>query len=640
MPFIKPYESSVPLAAGIQSRPAQVVGNGMGALAQGVSRFGEQRHKRQLEQDDSDLIATQARLRATLAERRQQAGLDGSAANPEWLEKEREYAESEFDKTVSKMRTDDGRRIGQGRQAILLAEETQRWIATQANASAAQQKTQLQEVEDLTLQAVQKDPSGYNVATADFLANLEGPAYDSLDKPFKEGYSREFKARSARAFLDGTEQAHGSAAALLALDTVRENMPAAQYTSLRDHFTNRAKTERATQRESEQLVFFRRVDAMVARGNNPTDAVTDAVADKLISAEQGSAIDKQYIKHVELQQKIANADAAFRIGDLVGFAAVDPAIQTQVADAWLTEQRRAYGAADPETRKQIAGGIVEKGVNLDYVFPGMKAALRASPHGENFAGVVDEYLTLKGFDPYYASKLASPDQQARFEVYSVSKRAGMSDNQALEFARSVTPERVASARKFLHSEEGKPELANMRAAVADRSGLLTGDMLNGRQAANEIIEYATLLMAGNPSAPIDDIVASAQTAYESQNMRVGNVWIPRIFLGSVPAASMPDVTTRVLRRLPELLKKNELPVLDGDYAVAPDDLSPLDGRMQVYDPMRRPIPGLRLGPVEFRAEYQRMQGEGFVSELARRNPWDVPPLTPERRLREFRKSMK
>src|SRR3990167_11429320 len=94
MPFIKPYESSVPLAAGIQSRPAQVVGNGMGALAQGGSRFGEQRHKRQLEQDDSDLIATQARLRATLAERRQQAGLDGAAANPEGLGKKKEDAEA------------------------------------------------------------------------------------------------------------------------------------------------------------------------------------------------------------------------------------------------------------------------------------------------------------------------------------------------------------------------------------------------------------------------------------------------------------------------------------------------------------------------------------------------------------------
>src|SRR3990167_3285097 len=117
MPFIKPYEASVPLAAGIQSRPARVVDNGMGALAQGVNRFGEQRHKRQLEQDDSDLIATQARLRATLAERRLQAGLDGSAADPEWLEKEREYAESEFDKTGSKIRTDDGRRIGQGRRS-------------------------------------------------------------------------------------------------------------------------------------------------------------------------------------------------------------------------------------------------------------------------------------------------------------------------------------------------------------------------------------------------------------------------------------------------------------------------------------------------------------------------------------------
>jgi len=639
MPFIKPYESSVPLAAGIQSRPAQAVDNGMGALAQGVSRFGEQRHKRQLEQDDSDLIATQARLRATLAERRQQAGLDGSAADPEWLEKEREYAESEFDKTVSKMRTDDGRRIGQGRQALLIGEESQRWLATAANASAAQQKTQLQEVEDLTLQAVQKDPSGYNVATADFLANLEGPAYGSLPKDFKDGYGREFKARSARAFLDGTEQAYGSAAALRALDTVREDMPAAQYTSLRDHFTNRAKVEQASQRESEQLVFFRRVDAMVSRGNNPTDAVTDAVADKLISAEQGSAIDKQYIKHVELQQKIANADAAFRIGDLVKFAAVEPAIQTQVADAWLAGQRQVMASADPETRKQIAGGIVEKGVNLDYVFPGIKAALRASPHGENFAGVVDEYLTLKTFDPYYASKLASPDQQARFEVYAASKLAGMPDGQALEFARSITPERVTNARKFLHSEEGKPELANMRATLTDRSGWGTGDMLNGRQAANEVVEYAALLMAGNPSAPIEDIVASAQSAYESQNMRSGNVWIPRRFVGSIPAPSMQDVTSRVLRRLPDVMRASDLPVLDGDYAIAPDDLSPRDGRMQVYDPMLRPIPGLRLGPTEFRAEYQRMQGEGYVDALTRRSG-TVPPLTPERRLREFRESMK
>lgn len=611
MPFIRPYESAVsPMTGGIDVPRAQsgATARALTGFGQALGALGDRLHQRDLEQDDADSVAAVAQLKAEMAERRQQAALSGEAANPEWLDKEREYAEERLGKASETLRTESGRQRAQQRAVILVSEETQRLIATQATVAAGIQKNQLQQVEDLTLRAIQKDPTTRAGAVESFLEDLEGPAYSRLSKDVKEDYVRQFRFKAARAFLDGTEQAYGSSAALAAIDTVRDEMPAEQYTALRDHFTNREKLEQAKDRELEQYRLFRAIDDVITGGGDPRDMIEAGVGGKLLSAEQATSLHTKYDKYVEHQQKIANAAAAFRVGDSVSFAEVEPAVRKEVADAWVAEQLTDYAQADPIGKKVIANQIVKKGVDMDYVFTGIKNSLRTPPHGPGFEAAVDLYRSLENFDPYYASKYVSEDQRARFDVYASAVQGGATAEQALEFARAITPERVSKARQMLNSVEGKTLKDDLRARLTDRPFWFTGDMLNGQQAADAIIDRATVLLAGNPGADTETILDAAQKAYESRNVRMGQLWVPREFVSGVPADRMATVADSVLARLPDVLRKNNLPVVDGQYALAPDGASERDKRLQVYDPQGFPVPGLRFGPDDFKAEYRALQG--------------------------------
>lgn len=613
MPFIKTYEPSVSPSVSAPMRRAEAVAadGGLSALGAGIASLEQAIERRQIEQDDTDAVTAAAELKAKLAERRKQAALDGKAAEPDWLEQERDFAQAEWETTLGNLRTDTGRQRAKQRQAVLLSEETNRWIATQSSTAAGLQKNKLQNVEDVTLRAIQQDPSGRALAVENFLDDLDGPAYAQLSKDVKDDYARQFRYKAARAFLDGTEQAHGSAAALAVLDTVREEMPAEQYTSLRDHFTNRSKQEDAQEREAEQYKLFQTIDAMIESGGDPRKLITAAVEDKLLSAEQAFSQHERWQKEVELRQKIANADAAFRLGDLVSFSGVEPSIRKTVADRWVAEQMQAYAAGDPDQQRFIANQIVKKGVQMDYTFTGVQTSLRANPQGAGFTQAVDLYRSLEAFDPYYASKYVSEDQRARFDVYSNAVLGGATEETALELARGITPEAIAKTRKLFGSEEGRTTRDALKAALSDKPYWFTGEMINGHQAANAVMERAAVMLAANPSADIESVVESARVAYESQNVRMGNLWVPRAFMSGVPADRMADIAGSVTARLPDVLRANNLPVVDGNYVLAPDATSARDSRLQVYDPTGFPVPGLRFGPEDFKAEYRALQGKEY-----------------------------
>jgi len=632
MPNIKVYESNTSPRVGVPAAPrVPVVDNGLRALGAGFSRLGEAVEKRKIEQDDTAAVTAAAELKEKLAERRRQAILDGTAAEPEWMDREREFAQTELETVTGNLQTEHGKRRAQERNAVLLAEETNRWIATQSTVAANVQKNQLQSVEDITLRAIQQDPSGHAAAVESFLEDLEGPAYAQLPKDVKEDYARNFRYKAAREFLNGTEQAHGSSAALKLLDTVRDEMPAEQYTALRDHFANRAKQQEAQDRETEQFTLFKRVRETIDTGGDPSRMLSAAVEDKLMTAEQALSWYENYLKEVELRKKRADADAAFRLGDLVSFAQVERSLQQDVADAWAAEQTRAYAEAPTvEDKRQIAGAIVQKGVDMDFVFTGMKTKLRAAPHGPAFAQAVDLYRSLEAFDPYYASKYVSEDQRARFDIYINAVQGGATQEQALDMARTVTPEAVAKTRKLLGSPEGRSTREALQAAMKDKPWS-TQEMVNGQQAAAAVLDRATLMLAANPAADIESLVETARTAYENQNVRMGNMWVPRAFLSGVPADRMAGVAGSVTSRLPEVLRANKLPVADGDYVLAPDAASARDSRLQVYDPTGFPVPGLRFGPDDFKAEYRRMQGSEYKKAVEARKSGGVSPDEYKRR---------
>lgn len=611
MPFIKTYESQVAPAGVIAGEKAPTTGNdgGFGTLAEGLQHATSNIYHRQLEKDDAETVVGIAQLKAELAERRQAATVSGDAANPDWFDNEREYAQERLGTVSGSMRTADGRRAAQIRTEQFLSEETPRWLSTQATVAAQLQKNQLQSVEDLTLRAVQADPTTHGEATAAFLSDIDGPAYVKMSRDVKEDYARQFKYKSARAMLDGTEKQYGSEAALFALDGVRDQMPAEQYTSLRDHFTNRARQEVAKDKEQEQYKLYQRVSELTKAGGNPIGLIDSGVENKLLTAEQGIGLREKYDKYVEHQQKVSAANTAFHVGDFVSFDAIEPKVKKDAADAWLAEQTARYVATDADGKKAVASEIVRKGVEMDYVFDGLKNSLRASPHGEGFGAAVDLYRSLETFDPYYANKYVSDDQRARFEVYSAAAKGGATHEQALSFAQNITHENIVKARKLIREGEGKTYADDIRGQLND--GPWLKGMLNSRQAADAVIDRVVTQVAGNPSIDTATAVKSAIKMYESKNAQIGQMWMPRSFLSGVPADKMTDVADHLITRLPEVLRQNKLPVSDGKYALAPDYKSDRDGRLQVYDPAGFPVPGLRFGPEDFKAEYRTLQANAY-----------------------------
>ena len=617
MPFIRPYESTVSPVAGELDVPraqGSVTAQALTGFGQSVSALGERLRQRDLEQDDADSISAVAELKAEMAERRQQAALSGEAANPEWLDKEREYAEERLGKASENLRTDSGRQRAQQRAVLLVSEETQSLLKTQATTAAGIQKNQLQQVEDLTLRAVQKDPTTRGAAVESFLEDLEGPAYSQLSKDVKEDYARNFRFKAATAFLDGTEQAYGSSAALAALETVRDEMPADQYTAKRDHFMNREKAEKAKDREQEQGRLLRAIDTTMRSGGDPSGLIEAGLGDKLLSGEQYASLYSRYDIYVEHQRKVAAADTAFRAGKLVDFTRVEPAIQKEVTNRWVAEQTEAYKQADPVGRRLIAGEIIKKGVEMDYVFEGTKAELRASPQSPEFEAAVDLYRVFENFDPYYAGKYVSEDQRARFDVYESAVRSGIPKEDARVLAQQVTPERVTKARQMFNSEEGREFKADILKRLSDAPWSLA-DMLNGRAASAAVLDNVITRLAGNPNADIDTLIDASQKAYEAANVRMGRLWVPRDFVKGVPADRMADVAEDILTGIPAVLRSNGLPVLDGQYMLAPDQASARTKKLQVYDPEGLPVTGLRFGPEDFKVAYRNLQEKAYQQAL-------------------------
>lgn len=610
MPFIKTYDASVTPGGEIPSGRAPNLGDGgVGALAKGFSNLGANIYRRDLEKDDADAVAETARLRSELAERRQAAALNGEAADPEWVAKEREYTQERLGTLSGNMRTNDGRRATQMRTAQLLADENGRWLATQASVSANLQKNQLRDVEDLTLRTVQKDPTTHGESVTGFIADLDGPAYSQLSKDVKEDYARQFRINAARAMLTGTEERYGSQAALKALEGLRDEMPADQYTAFRDHFANRAKQEAAQDREVEQGRLLRTIRQTMTSGGDPSPLIDAGLKNKLLSGEQYASQLAQYDAYVDHRRKVATASEAFRAGNLVNFEAVEPTIRKEVADTWWAEKTAQYKNASPDGKAAIANDIASKGVEMDYVFAGLKTSLRATPHGEGFSAAVDLYRSLEAFDPYYASKYVSEDQRARFEVYTNSMRGGAAPDQALVFAQNVTPETIAKTRK-LFTGDGRKSAADIQARLEDKPWSLAS-MMNGRQAADAVMDRVVTQLAGNPSLDVETAIDSAIEIYESQNVPVGSLWVPRSFLSGVPARRMADVADRLATRIPDVLREDKIPVMEGKYSLAPDYGSDRDGLLQVYDPLGNPLPGMRFGPKHFKRQYEMMQGEEY-----------------------------
>lgn len=633
MPRIPIYESQVSPTAQIPFTPASAANGdgGLVALGEGLAQLGQNVYRRQYEQDDADSVEATAKLRTALAERRQQAAIDGTAADPEWVAKEREWAEEQIAQVAGNLRTADGKKRASTRGALALHQETEQALLVQAKTVAALQKNKLQAAEDLALRAIQADPASRAVAVENFLADLEGPAYSRLPADMKEEYTRQFRYKAAREFLNGTEMKFGAAAALEELDSVRDEMPAEQFAALRDHFTTRVKAEKAKNKEVEQLAAFRRIDDLIRDGGNPKALIDTAVKKEVLSAEQGFALEKQWVKYVELQRKVAEAGAAWRAGDRAMFDRVKPSIREEAINRWMAEKNAELDNAAPEQRPRIAHEIARKGVEMDYVFPALKARLETPPHGPGFAAAVDLYRSLDAYDRYYASQYVDAAQRARFDIYVDAVAGGADDKTAMELARTVTPEAIAKTRKLLQSQDGKNVRAIVEDALSDRPGWFTGDMLNGREATDAVMEGIAARLAGNPAADINKVAEAAVKAYEDAHLRVGNLWVPRAAVRGIPADEMLPVVERVQRGIPDVLRELKFPVVEGEYRVAPDRLSSRDGKLQVFDPEGLPIPGFRLGAADFQREYREQKAKEYSDAVAARSSGGVTPEEYKRR---------
>lgn len=633
MPRIPIYESQVSPTAQIPFTPASAANGdgGLVALGAGLAQLGQNVYRRQYEQDDADSVEATAKLRTALAERRQQAAIDGTAADPEWVAKEREWAEEQIAQVAGNLRTADGKKRASARGALALHQETEQALLVQAKTVAALQKNKLQAAEDLALRAIQADPASRAVAVENFLADLEGPAYSRLPADMKEEYTRQFRYKAAREFLNGTEMKFGAAAALEELDSVRDEMPAEQFAALRDHFTTRVKAEKAKNKEVEQLAAFRRIDDLIRDGGNPKALIDTAVKKEVLSAEQGFALEKQWVKYVELQRKVAEAGAAWRAGDRAMFDRVEPSIREEAINRWMAEKNAELDNAAPEQRPRIAHEIARKGVEMDYVFPALKARLETPPHGPGFAAAVDLYRSLDAYDRYYASQYVDAAQRARFDIYVDAVAGGADDKTAMELARTVTPEAIAKTRKLLQSQDGKNVRAIVEDALSDRPGWFTGDMLNGREATDAVMEGIAARLAGNPAADINKVAEAAVKAYEDAHLRVGNLWVPRAAVRGIPADEMLPVVERVQRGIPDVLRELKFPVVEGEYRVAPDRLSSRDGKLQVFDPEGLPIPGFRLGAADFQREYREQKAKEYSDAVAARSSGGVTPEEYKRR---------
>ena len=633
MPRIPIYDSQVSPTAQIPTTPASAANGdgGFGALGQGVAQLGQNIYQRQYEQDDAESIEATAKLRTAMAERRQQAAIDGTAADPEWVAKEREWAEEQIGQMSGNLRTSDGKKRASTRGALALHEETEQAMAVQAKTVAALQKNKLQATEDLTLRAIQADPGSHPSAVESFLVDLEGPAYSRLPMDAKEDYARQFRYKAAREFLNGTEMKFGSAAALAELDSVRDEMPAEQFAALRDHFTTRVKSEKAKNKEVEQLATFRRIDDLIRDGGNPKALIDKGVAGEVLSAEQGFALEKQWIKYVELQRKVAEAGSAWRAGDRAVFDRVEPSIREEAINRWMAEKNAELDKVPPEQRPRIAHEIARKGVEMDYVFPALKSRLAAPPHGQGFEKAVKLYREIESFDRYYASQYVDKGQLARFDVHQAAVATGLDSKTALEMARTVTPEATAKARKLLQSADGKEIRAAVDNAVLDAVGLGTGDMLNGHEARDAVMEGVAARLAGNPAADINEVARAALKGYENEHVRVGYLWVPRAAVRGVPADEMVSVLERVQKGVPQALTDQKFPTKEGDYLVAPDRLSERDGKLQVFDPEGSAIPGFRLGAADFQREYREQKTKEYSEAVEARESGGVTPEEYKRR---------
>lgn len=633
MPRIPIYDSQVSPSADVPITPASAANGdgGFGALGQGLAQLGQNVYQRQYEQDDADSIEATAKLRTAMAERRQQAVIDGTAADPEWVAKEREWAEEQIGQVSGNLRTADGKRRASTRGALALYEETEQAMAVQAKTVAALQKNKLQATEDLTLRAIQADPASRPSAVEGFLVDLDGPAYSRMSKDVKEDYARQFRYKAAREFLNGTEMKFGSAAALAELDSVRDEMPAEQFAALRDHFTTRVKAEKAKNKEVEQLATFRRIDELIRDGGNPKALIDKGVVGEVLSAEQGFALEKQWIKYVDLQQKVAEAGAAWRAGDRAVFDRVEPSIREEAINRWMAEKNAELDKVPPEQRPRIAHEIARKGVEMDYVFPALKSRLAAPPHGQGFEAAVDLYRSLDAFDRYYASQYADTAQRARFDIYTDAVAGGADSKTAMDMARTVSPEAIAKTRKMLQSDEGKTVRTAVKDAVVDAAGLGTGDMLNGREAVDAVMESVAARLAGNPAADLDKTAKAAVKAYEDRNVRVGRLWVPRAAIRGVPADEMASVIERVQKAIPDVLREAKFPGVEGEYTLAPDRLSERDGKLQVFDAEGMPVTGFRFGAADFQREYREQKAKEYKDAVEARGAGGVTPEEYKRR---------
>lgn len=633
MPRIPVYDAQVSPTAQIPTTPASAANGdgGLTAFGQGLAQLGQNIYQRQYEQDDADSIEATAKMRAVMAERRQQAAIDGTAADPEWVAKERTWAEEQIGQVAGNLRTADGKKRASTRGALALHEETEQALAVQAKTVAALQKNKLQAAEDLALRAIQADPASRAVAVENFIVDLEGPAYSRLPADLKEEYARQFRYKAAREFLTGTEMKFGAAAALDELDGVRDEMPAEQFAALRDHFATRVKAEKAKNKEVEQLAAFRRIDDLIRDGGNPKSLIDKAVKTEVLSAEQGFALEKQWIKYVEVQRKVAEAGEAWRAGDRAVFDRVEPSIREEAINRWMAEKNAELDRVSPEQRPRIAHEIARKGVEMDYVFPALKSRLETPPHGPGFEEAVKLYREIESFDRYYASRYVDKGQLARFDVHQAAVATGLDAKTALEMARTVTPEATAKARKFLQSEDGKNVRAVIQDAVLDAIGIGTGDMLNGEQAVEAVMDGVAARLAGNPAADLDAVVRAALKGYENEHVRVGSLWLPREAVQGVPADEMVGVIERVQKSIPDALTEMRFPIKEGEYRLAPDRLSTRDKKLQVFDPEGVPVTGFRLGAADFQREYREQKAKEYREAVEARKSGGVTPEEYKRR---------
>lgn len=616
MPIIREYDQKVQ-SSGDPGRISQVNVGALGAagrVVQGiggaVSQFGADIEASNESKDKSDLQVEIAKARNEITTQLQTDVQSGTVNSDDYLQTFNERVSQRLGTIGDTMRTRAGREAAATYASITGSEFSTHAATAKVTADGQQTAFNYSRALSYDRNNLVLDPTQFESILEKWKVDLNDPRgpYANLSAEQRSKAEIETGKGLSLSYFQGALNAFGP-------EYVEKDLRTGKYNAYLDADTTaslfeKIKSEKTKKDEKAEYALRQTIESYIRDGKDPTILIDSGVEKNLYGAETGMALRHAWDAYREKQIKVRAADLAFRAGSETEFYRVDTDIKREVAEAWVAEQMQDYDNLEPEDKKAVLGRVVEKGAKMGYMFDGISSLMQVTPHGEAFGRAVDTFNSLESFDPYYAGKYANSDQKARFSVYTDAISGGATVEQALEAARRINPEQIAKTREFFRTEEGRSAIDKMKNALADIPWSFRSTV-NAPQAADVVMERAKVLLAGNPSADFSTVLDTARKSFEAENIIVNKMWVPRSFADGVPFDAMGDNISRLINRLPAVLKSHNLPIVEGDYVLAPDQLSVRDKKLQVYDPTGFPVPGLRFGADDFRKEYENSQADAY-----------------------------